>query len=73
MVGLAGGITGQALLNIGVAVALVPVTGVPLPFISQGGSSLVGTCISMGLCLGLAARVERRRKPRAPFATEEPA
>ncbi|MEB3205275.1 MAG: FtsW/RodA/SpoVE family cell cycle protein [Candidatus Sericytochromatia bacterium] len=73
MVGLAGGITGQALLNIGVAVALVPVTGVPLPFISQGGSSLIGTCISMGLCLGLAARVERRRKPRVPFATEEPA
>lgn len=73
IVGLAGGITCQALLNIGVAVALLPVTGVPLPFISLGGSSMLGGCISIGLCLGLAARTERRRKARAPFATEETA
>ena len=40
---------GQALLNIGVVVGLLPTTGVPLPLMSYGGSSLVTTLIGIGL------------------------
>lgn len=50
---LAGGIIGliaaQAFLNLASIVALVPLTGIPLPFISYGGSSLLLTLISIGI------------------------
>ena len=50
---LAAGLTSmlgvQALLNIAVVTASVPATGVPLPFISYGGSSLVFTMLDSGL------------------------
>ena len=39
----------QALINIGVNIRLFPVTGIPLPFISQGGSSLITVFIAIGL------------------------
>jgi rod shape determining protein RodA len=39
----------QAFINIGVNIRLFPVTGIPLPFISQGGSSLVTVFIAIGL------------------------
>ncbi|HPT97328.1 MAG TPA: putative lipid II flippase FtsW [Armatimonadota bacterium] len=47
-------ITGQALLNIGVVTKTLPATGVPLPFISYGGSSLVLTMIAMGLLANIS-------------------
>jgi cell division protein FtsW len=55
---LAAGITawvvGQALINIGAVIGVLPVTGVPLPFISFGGSSLVITMASAGMLLNVA-------------------
>lgn len=39
----------QTFVNIAVNVRIFPVTGIPLPFISQGGSSLVAMCIALGL------------------------
>jgi cell division protein FtsW len=44
----------QALVNIGTVVGLVPITGIPLPLISFGGSALVGTLISLGILLAIA-------------------
>ena len=44
----------QAALNIGVATNALPSTGVPLPFISYGGSSLVLTMIAMGLLINIS-------------------
>ncbi len=56
---IAGGITawivGQAVINIGAVVGLLPVSGVPLPFVSFGGTALVFTMIAAGL-LGNVAR-----------------
>lgn len=56
---LAGGITawivGQAVINIGSVVGVLPVTGVPLPFVSFGGTALLFTMIAAGL-LGNIAR-----------------
>ncbi|MBX3311930.1 MAG: cell division protein FtsW [Microbacteriaceae bacterium] len=46
----------QALLNIAVVLQLFPVLGVPLPFISAGGSALVATLAGVGLVLGVARR-----------------
>ncbi len=47
---------GQALVNIGAVTGLLPVTGVPLPFVSFGGSSLVVTMLAMGILVNVARR-----------------
>ena len=39
--------------NIGAATGLLPLTGIPLPFISQGGSSMVANLIGIGLILSM--------------------
>jgi len=55
---LAGGISAcigiQSLINVGVVSASIPATGVPLPFTSYGGSSLVLTMMGIGLLLNIA-------------------
>lgn len=57
-VGVATLLCGQALMNLGVAVGLLPTTGVTLPFVSYGGSSLLSACI----CLGLLTNVVSHRQ-----------
>jgi len=44
----------QALINMGVAVNLLPVTGQPLPLVSMGGTSIWFTCISLGIVLSVS-------------------
>lgn len=44
----------QAIINIGVALGLFPITGITLPFFSYGGSSLVISCAAAGLILSVA-------------------
>ena len=60
---LAAGVTalvcGQAVVNMGAVTSLLPVTGVPLPFVSFGGSSLVVTMLAAGVLLNIA----RQAKP----------
>jgi cell division protein FtsW len=56
-------IVGQALINIGVVIKIIPVIGVPLPLVSAGGSALVTTLVAMGVLLALA-----RTEPGAPEA-----
>ncbi|MEO5965830.1 MAG: putative peptidoglycan glycosyltransferase FtsW [Candidatus Limnocylindrales bacterium] len=55
---LAAGITAwiciQAFINIGVVVGLIPVTGIPLPFVSAGGSSLVISFAAVGILLSVS-------------------
>jgi cell division protein FtsW len=48
------GIVAQALFNISVVLALVPTKGIPLPFISYGGSSLVPTLAAVGILLNIS-------------------
>jgi len=49
VIGLSLCIVLQAMVNILVAVGLMPITGQPLPLVSMGGSSLLFTCISLGM------------------------
>lgn len=52
--GITAWIGGQAFLNIASMAALVPLTGIPLPFISYGGSSLVMVTAACGILLGIS-------------------
>ena len=52
---------GQILINVGVNIGLLPTKGLPLPFLSYGGSSLVVCCI----CLGLLLRIDWERRQAA--------
>ncbi len=52
--GLVMAIVVQALFNISVVLSLVPTKGIPLPFISYGGSSLVPTLMAMGILLNIS-------------------
>jgi cell division protein FtsW len=53
-IGLITGIVVQALFNISVVLSLVPTKGIPLPFVSYGGSSLVPTLIAIGILLNIS-------------------
>ena len=70
-------IVGQALINIGVVLRVFPVLGVPLPFMSQGGTSLVSVLVASGVLLSFArtlpaavakreAAIQRARAARTP-------
>ena len=52
--GIVSGIVVQALFNISVVLSLVPTKGIPLPFISYGGSSLVLTLAAVGIVLNIS-------------------
>lgn len=55
----------QALINIGMVLALLPVIGIPLPLVSYGGSALVPSLVALGLLVGFA-----RREPEAAAALD---
>lgn len=55
VIGLGLPILGQALINMGVAVQILPVTGQTLPMISSGGTSAWMTCIALGMILSVSA------------------
>ena len=53
-IGIVTGITVQALFNISVVVSILPAKGIPLPFISYGGSSILVTLFAVGILLNLS-------------------
>jgi rod shape determining protein RodA len=57
--GVIGMITFQVFQNIGMTVGLLPVTGIPLPFISYGGSSILSAMIAIGLILNVRSRTRK--------------
>jgi cell division protein FtsW len=54
--GLTAWLVGQALINIGTVTGLLPITGVTLPLVSVGGSSLVSTLVALGILVSVARR-----------------
>jgi rod shape determining protein RodA len=57
--GLASMILFQVFVNVGMVVGILPVTGIPLPFISHGGASLVSIAIGLGLMQSVNIRQHR--------------
>lgn len=55
-VGVVGALFWPAVLNVGMVLGVAPVIGVPLPFISYGGSALVVTLVSIGLLMNVSLR-----------------
>jgi cell division protein FtsW len=52
--GITAWITGQALINIGAVLGLLPIAGLPLPLVSYGGSALLVTLLALGVLMSLA-------------------
>jgi len=52
--GIVAWIVTQALVNIGAVLGILPITGVPLPLVSYGGSSLIPTLLAMGILMSFA-------------------
>src|SRR5213076_3308564 len=77
--GIVALVSGQAVINLAAVLGLAPLTGIPLPFISYGGSSLVVALLAVGILLNIARgggeqtaalpdRRGRNRGPRRPVA-----
>ena len=66
-------IAAQALINMSVSLNLLPVVGVPLPFISIGGSALVSALLAVGLLLACARTEPDARRSTAASQRTEPA
>ena len=65
-VGVATWLGTQVIINTGMTVGLVPITGITLPLLSYGGSSMVATCAALGLIVNVAVRPGF--EVRAPFS-----
>ena len=50
----------QAMVNMAVAVNILPVTGQPLPMISMGGTSMIFTCIAFGIILSVSRETNKQ-------------
>ena len=66
--GITAWLTVQAFINIGVVVALVPITGITLPFVSAGGSSLIVSFAAVGILLSIS----RETQPRGTWNDADP-
>ncbi len=64
-VGVVSGMAIQALVNLGGVTGSIPITGVPLPLISAGGSSLIVTMTGIGIVLGISRQVNREEREQA--------
>jgi cell division protein FtsW len=74
-IGVAFSLVFQALINMGVAVDLLPVTGQPLPLVSMGGTSVWFTSLSIGIILSVSKEVNKDvtetelQNPKEAYAT----
>ncbi|MBQ8937792.1 MAG: FtsW/RodA/SpoVE family cell cycle protein [Bacteroidaceae bacterium] len=70
VLGLALLIVTQALINMAVAVGVMPVTGQPLPLVSRGGSSIMVNCFYIGLMLNISRSASQKEQEYALEATK---
>jgi rod shape determining protein RodA len=53
----------QVFVNVGMTIGLAPITGIPLPFVSVGGSAMITNLAAMGVLLAIGARAKARPRP----------
>ena len=74
-IGITSVITLYALVNAGVTLGILPTTGLPMPFVSYGGSSLLFTSFAVGVLLNISAQTDmhpRLEKTSAPEKASQP-
>ena len=69
--GLAFMLVMQAMVNMGVATGIFPVTGQPLPFVSMGGTSLLFTGCAFGIILSVSKEIDKINERKNELATTE--
>ena len=62
VIGVAFSLVFQAMINMGVAVDLLPVTGQPLPLVSMGGTSIWFTSLAIGIILSVSKEIDRQKE-----------
>lgn len=72
IMGLALLLVNQALINMLVAVGLVPVTGQPLPLISRGGTSTLINCVYFGMMISVSRYAKKKPKKSASAPADAP-
>ena len=60
VVGVAGMFLAHFIENVGMNIGLMPITGIPLPFISYGGSSMLTNFVGLGLVLSVSSRRKKK-------------
>lgn len=68
--GVAFSLVFQAMINMGVAVNLLPVTGQPLPLVSMGGTSIWFTSLAIGIILSVSKEVDERKNEQVTQAID---
>jgi rod shape determining protein RodA len=66
--GIVVGLLFQIFVNVGMTMGIAPITGIPLPFVSVGGSSMVANLVAMGVLLAIHGRGREERRPSSPFS-----
>ena len=72
-IGVTGMLIAHVFENIGMTMGLMPMTGIPLPFISYGGSNILTNMIGVGIVLNVYMRhpvKKRRRRDKAQIKDE---
>jgi rod shape determining protein RodA len=59
--GIAAAFLFQVFVNAGMTIGIAPITGIPLPMVSVGGSSMVANLLALGVLQAIHARSRRRR------------
>ena len=62
--GIVVGLLFQIFVNVGMTMGIAPITGIPLPFVSVGGSSMIANLAAMGVLLAIHGRGRVARNPR---------
>jgi cell division protein FtsW (lipid II flippase) len=72
LTGIALCFAGQSFQNMAMTIGVTPITGLPLPFVSQGGSSLLTSFLCMGVAVGCASRRVRVVASRDLIPAQDP-
>jgi cell division protein FtsW len=67
-IGITTWILAQAVIHIGASLALIPATGIPLPFMSYGGSAMLSCMLGIGLLLSISRAAPEKKSANAHFA-----
>jgi rod shape determining protein RodA len=57
--GLAAMVLFQLMVNVGMVIGIMPITGIPLPFITHGGASLISLAVGLGILQSINIRQAR--------------